>query len=416
MKKRICSILIAVLCLSLLVGCGKKDSNKKTSSNPFEAMKERYAERVNLSDYKGVKYTPAKTEVTDETIESDRQSLINQGTKDVTDTETVATYGDAVKIDYVGYVDGEAFENGSTNENGTQITLGSSGYVGNFDDQIVGHKGGDSFDVKVKFPDTYEKNPDLAGKDAVFKTTLHGIVKKVTPEYNDALVAELTDYKTTTEYEEAMWKAHEEYNATADLNTDKSNVITTVINNSSITEYPKEEIQTMVDSMIAQMKELAESNNVDLSTLIAYYYGFQTEDEFKEYITDYVTDYVKQRMIITSIAKAEDITVTTEEADTKKQEIATQYGLNSIDEVKNYYSEEDIYYVIAADKVMTLVYDNAVIDDGTNSDPLDDVTGEQTTEATTEASSTTTGATTEEASSTTEASTKATTEAATKAE
>ena len=303
MKKRLCSILIVVLCLSLLAGCGKKDSDKKkTSDNPLEAMKERYVKEVTLADYKGVKYTPSKTEVTDNDIEGDKASLVNQGTKTEEDTTSIATYGDAVNIDYVGYVDGVAFEKGSTEGKGTQITLGSSGYIDNFDEQIVGHKGGDSFKVNVTFPDTYT-DENLAGKPAVFETTLNYIVKTVTPEYNDALVAELTDYKTTAEYEEAMRKSHEEYNATVDKNTDKTNVISQVIDNSNIANYPKEEMEKLVDSMIAQINELAESNGVDVSTLIAYYYGFQTEEELKDYITDYVKDYIRQRMVMTDLPK-----------------------------------------------------------------------------------------------------------------
>ena len=405
MKKKLCSLLIMVMCLSLLAACGKKDSKKK-AADPFEAMKERYVKDVTLAEYKGVKYTPSKTEVTDETIESDKQSLISQGTKQETDTTTVATYGDAVKIDYVGYIDGVEFEKGSTNGNGTTITLGSSGYIDNFDDQIVGHKGGDTFDVKVTFPENYPKDPDKAGKEAVFETTLHGIVKTVVPEYNDALVSELTDYKTTKEFEEEMRKAHEEYNASADLNTDKTNVISKVIEDSTISEYPKEEMQNLIDSMIGQMKELAESNNVDFSTLIAYYYGLQTEEELKEYITEYVKNYIRQRMVITAIADAEGITVSDEDVAAKKQEIMTQYNLTSEDDIKNYYSEEDIYYVIAAEKVMNIVYENAVIDDG-----ADDST-EDTTEASTDGTTTTTEATTE---ATTDASSDASTEDTTEA-
>ncbi|HCA22329.1 MAG TPA: trigger factor [Lachnospiraceae bacterium] len=383
MKKKLCSIMIVVLCLSLLAGCGSKksDSKKASSDNPFEAMKERYVKEVTLAEYKGVKYTPTKTEVTDNDIEGDKASLINQGTTTEEIKTGIATYGDAVNIDYVGYVDGVAFEKGSTEGKGTQITLGSSGYIDNFDEQIVGHKPGDSFDVNVTFPDPYENNPDLAGKPAVFETTLNSIVVTKTPEYNDELVAKLTDYKTTAEYEEAMRKSHEEYNAEADKNTDKQNVITTVINNSKIAEYPKEEMQTLIDSMIGQIKELAEANSVDVSTLIAYYYGFQTEDELKDYITDYVKEYIRQRMVMSAIADAEGITVTEDEVAAKKQEIMTQYNLKSEDEIKDYYSEEDIYYVIAADKVMNLVYENAVVDDGTESDPLNDVTTETSTEA-----------------------------------
>ncbi|MBR1674474.1 MAG: trigger factor [Eubacterium sp.] len=383
MKKKLCSLLMVVLCLSLLAGCGKNDSKKKSSSNPLEAMKERYANEVTLAEYKGVKYTPAKTEVTDETIQADIDSLVSMGSKTENDTTSIATYGDAVNIDYVGYIDGVAFDGGSTNGSGTQITLGSSGYIDNFDEQVVGHKGGDTFEVKVTFPEDYG-NAELAGKPAVFETTFNSIVKTITPEYNDALVAELTEYETTKQYEEEMRKSHEEYNAKVDLETDKTNVISKVIDDSKINEYPKEEMENLIDSMISQIKELADSNGVDFSTLIAYYYGLQTEDELKDYITDYVKNYMKQRMVITALAQAENITVSDEEIAAKKQEIMSQYNLTAESEIANYYSEEDIYYVTAAEKVMEFVYENAVIDDGSSTESTEDTT-EVATEATTEA-------------------------------
>jgi len=74
---------------------------------------------------------------------------------------------DAVLIDFVGTVDGEAFEGGAME--GHQLVLGSGTFIPGFEDQLIGAKAGDELDVKVTFPDPYQSE-DLAGKDAVFAT------------------------------------------------------------------------------------------------------------------------------------------------------------------------------------------------------------------------------------------------------
>ena len=74
---------------------------------------------------------------------------------------------DAVLIDFVGTVDGVAFDGGAME--GHQLVLGSGSFIPGFEDQLIGSKAGDELDVKVTFPDPYQ-SADLAGKDAVFAT------------------------------------------------------------------------------------------------------------------------------------------------------------------------------------------------------------------------------------------------------
>ncbi|MCL1831351.1 MAG: FKBP-type peptidyl-prolyl cis-trans isomerase [Oscillospiraceae bacterium] len=86
--------------------------------------------------------------------------------------------GDVVNIDFVGYVDGVAFDNGSSEGMGAEVVAGGKDFVDDFLDQIIGRKPGDGeFDINVKFPNKYEQNPDLAGKPAVFKTTVNFILE-----------------------------------------------------------------------------------------------------------------------------------------------------------------------------------------------------------------------------------------------
>lgn len=92
-----------------------------------------------------------------------------------TDTSLTVADGDTVNIDYVGYVDGEEFDGGNTDGEGTDLVIGSGSYIDDFEDQLIGANVGDTVEVNVTFPDEYSNNPDLAGKDATFEVTINGI-------------------------------------------------------------------------------------------------------------------------------------------------------------------------------------------------------------------------------------------------
>lgn len=109
----------------------------------------------------------ATTETTaDETTTADPVLL--------TDTSLTVEDGDTVNIDYVGTVDGVEFSGGNTQGMGTDLTIGSGSYIDDFEEQLIGHKVGETVTVEVTFPENYG-NEDLNGKDAVFEVVINGI-------------------------------------------------------------------------------------------------------------------------------------------------------------------------------------------------------------------------------------------------
>lgn len=98
--------------------------------------------------------------------------------------------GDTVNIDYVGSVDGVEFENGSTQNMGTSVTIGVTSYIDDFLEQLIDRLPGENFDIEVTFPDPYPNNPDLSGKDAVFNVTINYITETVAPELTDEFISE----------------------------------------------------------------------------------------------------------------------------------------------------------------------------------------------------------------------------------
>ena len=137
---------------------------------------------VTLGEYKGLKVDKVSTRVTqkevDEEIEKERER--NARTIDVTDRAVQDK--DMVTLDFEGFVDGEAFEGGK-GEN-YPLTIGSGSFIPGFEEQLIGAEIDKETEVKVTFPEDYQAE-ELAGKDAVFKCTVHQIKAKELPELDD---------------------------------------------------------------------------------------------------------------------------------------------------------------------------------------------------------------------------------------
>jgi len=381
-KKMFGAFLTGALCLSLLAGCGSK-----ADENPAEAMKERYSIYVDLGEYKGIQYTPTETPVNESDVESQLQRwLMNYG-EEVHETTGMAVSGDKVGIDYVGTIDGVAFEGGDTKGAGTEITLGSSGYVGNFDDQIVGHAPGETFDVNVTFPENYGKE-ELNGKAAVFKTTLNYIVKTNYPELTDEFVAEKTDYDTVDAYRRHLQDDMVKSQAEEDLETDKEAMIKQVIDTSAVKQYPEKELKDRIANRTKQLEATAQSYNIPLDQYIMLY-GY-TAESFQEEIKTSTEEYIKRKMVVASIAAKENIEVSKAEADAKIQELLKASGIKDVNTLNNAYgyTSEDYYYIVLETKVMDFIYGNAVAKSGSAATEAGSTEAGSTEAASTESAST----------------------------
>lgn len=123
--------------------------------------------------------------VTDADVETMLETLRKQRASWAV-VDRAAKEGDQVTIDFVGTVDGVAFEGGSAN--GVKVVIGSNSMIPGFEEGLVGAKAGGSVELNVTFPDDYG-NKDLAGKAAVFKVNVTSVSEQKLPELDDAFVA-----------------------------------------------------------------------------------------------------------------------------------------------------------------------------------------------------------------------------------
>ena len=121
----------------------------------------------------------------------------------------IAQNGDTAVIDFKGFIGKDAFEGGEAKMH--HLVLGSGSFIPGFEDQIIGHKADDKFDVNVKFPKEYF-SADLAGKDATFKVKVHEIKKKELPELDDEFAKDVSEFDTIEELKKDIQEKLEKKN------------------------------------------------------------------------------------------------------------------------------------------------------------------------------------------------------------
>ena len=146
----------------------------------FTATFEVYPE-VTVEGLDKVKVEKPVVEVTDADLEEMLVTLQKQhATFEEADRE--AAEGDKATIDFVGSIDGEEFDGGKSDDFG--LMLGSGQMIPGFEDQIIGHKAGEEFDIQVSFPEDYHAEA-LKGKEATFAIVLKKVEAQILPELND---------------------------------------------------------------------------------------------------------------------------------------------------------------------------------------------------------------------------------------
>jgi len=365
MKKRMGAFLLAGVMLLSMTGCG----NDKARD---------YSKYVELGEYKGIEYTKMEVVVADEDVQAELDSFVAQYAETVEVKDRAVQDGDIVNIDFVGSMDGVEFEGGYAEDH--DLTIGSNSFIDGFESGLIGHEIGEEVALDLVFPDPYNQNPDYSGKDVTFNVTINSISVKETPQLTDDLVKENTDYDTVAAYEDSIrenLQTQGEQNAEAKVQSD---IFNQIVKNSKVTGFDEAEVKKLVDDEFEGFKQQAsqyESYGYTYEAVLEAN-GYENEDQLKKGITEYVKNYLTQKMILYVIADKEGITVTDEEVNNLVQEYMTTAGVQSEQELYDYYGDDYFELSLMSEKVMEFLKENAVLVDS-----LDETTEEavETTEA-----------------------------------
>ena len=151
------------------------------------SMKYEVIPPIEVKDFSSIKITREVVEIPEEEVEEQVKRIAQSAVEYETKSGKAAD-GDRVTMDYVGKVDGEAFEGGTDTD--ANLVLGSGQFIPGFEEQLVGAKAGDEKQVKVTFPEDYGA-AHLAGKDAVFDVTVKEVASAGEITIDDELATKL---------------------------------------------------------------------------------------------------------------------------------------------------------------------------------------------------------------------------------
>ncbi|MGN1421391.1 MAG: trigger factor [Eubacterium sp.] len=307
---------------------------------------------VKLGDYKGLKAAMLPTEATDEDVDSELTNMLDRNSRLVSVEDRPAEMGDTAEIDFEGFVDGVAFEGGK-GEN-YPLELGSNSFIPGFEDQIVGHKPDEEFDVNVTFPDDYAG--DLGGKDAVFKCKIHEIKTKEMPELDDEFAKDVSEFDTLDELKEDLKKQISERKEEKAKSDFENQLIEQVVENMEC-EIPECMFDKRTDEMIQDYAYRLQMQGIDLNTYLSYM--GQDMDSFKETFREGAENQVKASIALEAIVDAEKLEATEEEIEAEVNKLAEQYQMEA-EQVKKAVTPDQLAADIKTRKAVDIIVDSAV--------------------------------------------------------
>lgn len=308
---------------------------------------------VELGEYKGLKATKKSTKVTADEVKAELARMQEQNST-VSDVDDRAVKkNDIVVIDFEGFVDGKAFEGGKAEK--YELTIGSNQFIPGFEDQIIGHKIGDEFDVNVKFPEDYQA--DLASKDAVFKIKLHGIKVKEVPALDDEFAKDVSEFDTLDELKKDIKKQLEK-RKNDDAENELHNTLLEEVAKGIKAEIPEAMIEKTIDDDVNEYSYRLQSQGLKLETYLKYT-GMDMKG-FREGFKERAETQVRLNLALEKIIEKENIEVTEEDIEAEYKKYADAYNMD-IDTIKKAVSAESLKPELASRKAIDLIVDSAVV-------------------------------------------------------
>ena len=310
---------------------------------------------VSVSEYKGLKAPKVIDAVTDEVIGEQIEAARKRQARIVTVEDRAAQLDDEVVIDFEGFKDGVAFDGGKGTD--FPLTLGSGQFIPGFEDQVVGHKTGEDFEIEVTFPEDYQMK-DLAGQKATFKITIKEIKAQELPEFDDEFVKDVSEFETVAEYKEDLKKKLEE-NAAQKADAQFENYLFEQIIKNIEGEIPECMYDQRVEREISEFEARLAQNQMTLD--LYFQYTGMDRDDLKATYRDRAENEVKLRLALESIVAKEGLTVEDSEVEEGLAKLAENNHI-SVDDVKRFINVEDYKMDLLVSKAADMIKESAVVD------------------------------------------------------
>ena len=370
-KKVLAASLALALAAAMIGGCGNsRDNDTAPEATTTESQAQTtatvdYSQGLNedgtlagndgnyvtLCDYSAIEIPESEITVEDSEVDTEVDSLMANFQTENQIKDRAVKDGDVVNIDYVGTIDGKEFDGGSAE--GANLTIGSGSFIDDFEDQLIGHKPGEEVQVKVTFPDDYSSE-DVAGKDAVFATTINYISETVTPDLTDDIVKEnLQEAYGYTSVDDMRKKIRQNLE-----NNNKYNYVWTyMMDNSTFEEIPKELVEPQLNVMIDGLEASLSLQGATLEDYLTSS-GYEDEEELRDAYYADCENMVKTYLIADKVAKEQNLQATDEEVTSYFKEF---YNTDNYDSYVDYYTRPYINRTVLNNMVTENLADMAQV-------------------------------------------------------
>ena len=311
---------------------------------------------VKLGEYKGLKVDKYSTRVTQKEVDEEIDKERERNARTVEVIDRAVEDKDIVTLDFEGFVDGVAFEGGKGTD--YPLTIGSGSFIPGFEEQLIGAEIDKEVEVKVTFPEEYQA-AELAGKDAVFKCTVHAIKAKELPEADDEFASEVSECETMEAYRAEVKQKIKDRKESEGKSKKEDQAVEQAIENAEM-DIP----QPMIDLQVRQMADDFARRIQQQGLTVEQYFQFTglTQEKMMEEFEPQAVKRIKTRLVLEAIVKAENIEVSDERLDEEIQKMADAYQME-FDKLKEYMGEAEAAQMkedIAVQEAVTLITDASV--------------------------------------------------------
>ena len=282
---------------------------------------------VTLGEYKGVTVEKADTTVSSKEVTERLNRELEKNAR-VVDVDREIKTDDTATIDFVGSVDGVEFPGGKGED--YPLTIGSGTFIPGFEDQLIGHKTGETVDVNVTFPEEYGAK-DLAGKAALFKVTIKGVKEKQVPAADDEFASEVSEFDTLDEYKKDLKKTIKEEKEKQAAAANENAVVAKVVENASL-EIPAPMVEMQVEQMYYDYQMRLQQQGIPMDQYLQI--TGLTKEKLEEQMKPSAENNIKSSLVLEAIQKQENIEASDEKVEEEFKKIAEQYKMKYEDLVK----------------------------------------------------------------------------------
>ena len=311
---------------------------------------------VTLGEYKGLKVEKISNRVTQKEIDAKLEEEQKKNARTISVTDRAVADGDDVVLDFEGFVDGVAFEGGKGENYG--LTIGSGQFIPGFEEQLVGVELEKEVDVNVTFPAEYHA-AELAGKEAVFKCTVHEIKVKELPELDDDFAAEVSEFDTLDELKADIKAKIKEQKIAEGKRAQEDSAVDQAVANATM-EIPEAMLNTQVKQMYDEFGQRMQMQGLSMEQY--FQFSGMTEETMMEQIKPNAVKRIQTRLVLEAIVKAENIEISEEKFEEEIAKMAASYGMEA-DKLKEYMGEDEKAQMkkdMAVQEAVTFLVENAV--------------------------------------------------------